>query len=93
VRSHATELNARCHGAEVLEYLLIDGAIQGAALGHWGIGPHDIEDIAVELPAAEHTARREEILCAAAWGDYPPYSRIRKYAGKNNYKEKREIVV
>jgi len=47
-RSHASELKARYHGIEVLQYLLIDGAFQGAALGHWRIGPHDVDDIVVE---------------------------------------------
>jgi len=83
VRSHASELKERYHGLEVLQYLLIDGAFRGAALGHWRIGPHDVDDIVVELPATEQDARREEIIRAVGWGYRPPYSRIRKYAGRN----------
>ncbi|MHB9108689.1 MAG: DNA glycosylase AlkZ-like family protein [Armatimonadota bacterium] len=82
VRSHASELKARYHGREVLQYLLIDGAFQGAALGHWRIGPHDVDDIVVELPADERAARREEIIRAVEWGYQPPYSNIRRYAGQ-----------
>ncbi|MHB0935361.1 MAG: DNA glycosylase AlkZ-like family protein [Armatimonadota bacterium] len=82
VRSHASELKARYHGLEVLQYLLIDGAFGGAALGHWRIGPHDVDDIVVELPADEREARREEIIRAVAWGYRPPYSNIRRYAGQ-----------
>ena len=84
VRSHASELKARYHGREVLQYLLIDGAFQGAVLGHWRIGPHDVEDIVVELPAKEREARREEIIRAVGWGYRPPFSHILKYAGQGS---------
>jgi hypothetical protein len=82
VRSHATELKERYHGAEVLQYLLIDGAFQGAVLGHWRIGPHDVEDIVLDLPAEERAARREAIIRAVSWGYQPPFSHIRRYAGE-----------
>jgi len=84
VRSHASELKARYHGLEVLQYLLIGGAFQGAVLGHWRIGPHDVDDIVVELPAEECAARREEIIKAVAWGYRPPYSNILRYGGQEN---------
>jgi hypothetical protein len=80
-RSHASELKRRFGGQEVLQYLLIDGAFQGAVLGHWRIGPHDVADIAVTLPAAERANRREEILDVVAKQYHPPHSRILKYAG------------
>ncbi len=66
VRSHSRELNRRFRAYEVLQYLLIDGAFQGAILGHWRIGPHDVEDIVVALPTAERQERRDEILEAVA---------------------------
>ena len=81
-RSHASELKRRFGGREVLQYLLIDGAFQGAVLGHWRIGPHDVENVVVELPASERANRREEILNAVAWGYRAPHSRILKYDGK-----------
>lgn len=81
-RSHASELKRRFGGREVLQYLLIDGAFQGAVLGHWRIGPHDVENIVVELPAEERMNRREEILKAVSWQYRPPHSRILKYAGE-----------
>ena len=80
VRSHAGELKARYQGVEVLQYLLIDGALQGAVLGHWRIGPHDVDDIVLDLPVEECVARKEEILRAVAWGYSPPNSHILKYA-------------
>lgn len=80
-RTHASELKARYKGHEVLQYLLIDGALQGAALGHWRIGPHDVDDILIDLPPAEHAARREAIIRAVAWGYQPPFSHIIRYAG------------
>ena len=67
VRSHKTELKRRFGDHEVLQYLLIDGRFLGAVLGHWRIGPHDVEDIVVELPSPERSARREEILRAVEW--------------------------
>jgi len=81
-RSHASELKRRFGHQEVLQYLLIDGAFKGAVLGHWRIGPHDVEDIIVELPAAERTNRQEEILRAVASQYRPPHSRILKYTGR-----------
>lgn len=80
-RSHTSELKRRFGGQELLQYLLIDGMFQGAVLGHWRIGPHDVDDIVVELPAAERASRRDEILKAVAWGYHPPYSHILKYNG------------
>ena len=79
VRSHASELKRRFGGQEVLQYLLIDGSFQGAVLGHWRIGPHDVDDILVELTTAERDSRREEILKAVAWQYHPPGSHILKY--------------
>jgi hypothetical protein len=81
-RLHASELKRRFGHQEVLQYLLIDGAFQGAVVGHWRIGPHDVEDIVVELPAAEQMNRREEILKAVTWQYRPPHSHILKYTGK-----------
>jgi len=82
VRSHVSELKRRFGGREVLQYLLIDGAFQGAVLGHWRIGPHDVEDIMVELPPAERASRREEILAAVTWRYRPPGSHVLRYDGK-----------
>lgn len=59
-----SELKARYRDLEVLQYLLIDGVFRGAVLGHWRIGPHDVDDVVVELPKKERAARREEILKA-----------------------------
>ena len=82
VRSHASQLKQRFKDKEVLQYLLVDGAFQGAVVGHWRIGPHDVKDIIVELPPAERLTRREEILNVVAQGYKPPYSHILKYAGQ-----------
>jgi hypothetical protein len=82
VRSHVSELKRRFGEYEVLQYLLIDGSFQGAVLGHWRIGPHDVDDIIVELPAAEIKGRCEEILKAVKWGYQPPRSNILNYDGE-----------
>ena len=82
VRSHTTELKRRFGDHEVLQYLLIDGQFHGAVLGHWRIGPHDVEDIVVELSAREREARREEVLQAVRWGYKPPHHNILRYDAK-----------
>ena len=82
VRSHISELKRRFGGEEVLQYLLIDGEFQGAVLGHWRIGPHDVSDIVVELPRTEIKNLREKILAVVGEYYHPPSSHILKYAGK-----------
>ncbi|MBN1218915.1 MAG: winged helix DNA-binding domain-containing protein [Anaerolineae bacterium] len=81
VRSHASELKRRFGGLEVLQYLLIDGKFQGAVVGHWRIGPHDVDDIVVMLPAGERAKRREEIINVVAQWYHPPHHQILKYSG------------
>ncbi|MBI2502488.1 MAG: winged helix DNA-binding domain-containing protein [Candidatus Latescibacteria bacterium] len=81
VKSHQRQLKQQFAG-EVLQYLLIDGDFRGAVCGHWRIGPHDVEDIALHLPRREIAARREEILAAVAEQYHPPHSQIRRYAGQ-----------
>lgn len=82
VRSHAGELKRRFGDEEVLQYLLIDGRFQGAVLGHWRIGPYDVSDIKVELPAAERSRRRDEIVAVVARQYRPPRHHIQRYGGK-----------
>ncbi len=81
VKSHQRQLKQQ-FADEVLQYLLIDGEFRGAVCGHWRIGPHDVEDIALQLPQREIKARREEVLAAVAAQYHPPHSQIRRYAGQ-----------
>jgi hypothetical protein len=81
VRSHASELKRRFRGLEVLQYLLIDGQFQGAVVGHWRIGPHDVDDIVVMLPTKERAKRREEIIEVVAQWYHPPHHQILRYSG------------
>jgi len=81
-RSHTSELKRRFGNREVLQYLLIDGDFQGSVIGHWRIGPHDVDDIVVELPASERIDRQQEIMNAVSWQYHPPHNRILRYAGK-----------
>lgn len=83
VRTSTSELKRRFAGQEVLQYLLIDGEFRGAVCGHWRIGPHDVEDIVLELPADECTARKTEILQAVAWYYKPPNHTILHYNGES----------
>ena len=83
VRSHERELKQRFEGVEVLQHLLVDGRFRGVVVGHWRIGPHDVEDVVVELPREEIRSRRGEILAAVAGGYRPPHSRILRYDGKD----------
>jgi DNA-binding MarR family transcriptional regulator len=82
VKSHASELKRRFGEHETLQYLLIDGQFAGAVLGHWRIGPHDVDDILVELPAEVRSARREAILQAVQQVYRPPHSHILRCFGQ-----------
>jgi hypothetical protein len=81
VRAHLTQLKKRYSGKEVLQYLLINGQFQGAVLGHWRIGPHDVEDIIVDLPSEEVASRKNEIINAVTYGYPPEFSKIKAYNG------------
>lgn len=81
VKTHQRQLKEQFHG-EVLQYLLVDGQFRGAVCGHWRIGPHDVEDIALDLPPRQRQARREAVLAAVAAHYRPPHSQIRRYAGE-----------
>lgn len=81
VRAFLSQLKKRYSGKEVLQYLLIDGQFQGAVLGHWRIGPHDVEDIIVDLPQEEVASRKNEIINAVTYGYPPEFSKIKAYNG------------
>ena len=59
VRSHASELKRKFGDREVLQYLLMDGAFQGAVIGHWRISPHDVNDILLTLSESEKVKRKK----------------------------------
>lgn len=82
VRAHMDELQRRYKGYEVLQFLLIDGEFKGAVLGHWRIGPYDVEDIRVELPPDQAEIRRDEILDAVRTVYSPDRHNIVRYNGK-----------
>lgn len=81
VRADMTQLKKSYTGKEVLQYLLIDGQFKGAVIGHWRIGPHDVEDIIVNLDPEEAEARREEIIDAVKYAYRPDFSKIIAYNG------------
>lgn len=81
-RSHTSDLKRRFAGTETLQYLLIDGEFKGVVAGHWRIGPHDVDDVIAELPEPERSAREAEILTAVSRVYHPPFSRIRRYCGR-----------
>lgn len=66
------------YDCEPLQYLLIDGQIRGAAVGHFRYGPYDLNDIVCDLPEAEE--RREEILEAVLAVN--PGGDIKRFMGK-----------
>lgn len=82
VRSNSSELKRRFAGLEILQYLLIDGDFRGAVCGHWRIGPHDVEDIVIDLPSSERAARKDEIIHAVDWVYHPPPHQILRYDGE-----------
>ena len=81
-RAHRSEMKRRFAGLELLQYLLVDGYLTGAVCGHWRIGPHDVDDVVIQLPAAEYAARRDEILTAIRATYEPPNHHILRYCGQ-----------
>lgn len=49
-------------GSEVVQYLLIDGEIRGAVMGHFRYGPYDLHEIRVNLSKEDLQKRKREIL-------------------------------
>lgn len=49
-------------GSEVMQYLLIDGEIRGAVMGHFRYGPYDLHEIRTALSTDELRERLGEIL-------------------------------
>ncbi len=49
---------------DILYLLLIDGDINGSVRGRFRFGPHDIENIQLDLPESECLSRKNEILDA-----------------------------
>ena len=82
VRSHGSELRRRFGEREVLQYLLIDGELRGAICGHWGFKPYDVDDVALEQPARERAARRDEILSAVTAAYPEPRHHVLRYDGR-----------
>ena len=82
VKSHASELKRKFGDYEVLQYLLIDGAFQGAVIGHWRISAHDVDDIVLTLPSTEQSKRKAEILHTIGRQYRSPSSIIKKFSGK-----------
>ena len=81
-RGETSELKNRFRHHEVLQYLLIDGDFSGAVLGHWRIGPYDVDDILVHLDPVACLKRRDAILEIVARRYHPPYSSIVRYCGQ-----------
>jgi hypothetical protein len=81
-RSYESVLKEKYKGREILQFLLIDGEFAGAVEGHWRIGPHNVEDVIIELPDNEAESRKGEIIAAVSAIYHPPYSRIMKYNGE-----------
>lgn len=56
---------------------------KGAVLGHWRIGPHDIEDITLYLGEEEPETRKEEIISAVRTGYSVETTHILRFNGEN----------
>lgn len=79
VKFNESMLKKKYKDYEVLQYLLINGEFKGAVLGHWRIGPYDVEDIIIDLPDTEKENRKQEIIEAVSWFYKRPFSNILKY--------------
>lgn len=65
---------------DVLQYLLIDGTVQGALTGKFHMGPFEVENVELK-PGVDWTPRREEILQAARQAIDPDVSPVRRFQG------------
>lgn len=81
VRAQMDELKTRYKGLEVLQYLLVDGKFRGVVLGHWRIGPYDVDDIILDLDQVEVAARQAEVLAAVRKIYNPEDCAILRYNG------------
>jgi hypothetical protein len=82
VRPQLGALGRRYDGREVLQYLLIDDRIAGAACGRWRIRPHDVEDVVVDDRGLAGS-RRDEILAAVRDRYPPPERQVLAYDGED----------
>ena len=82
IRAYMDELKDKYKGKEILQYLLINGEIKGAIEGKWRIGPHNIEDVLLDLSEQEAGNRKEEIIEAIRAYYKEDYSKILKYNSK-----------
>lgn len=69
-------------GSDILAYLLIDGELKGAILGHFRFGPHDLDDVVLKIDEKEVQKRKKEIIAAveAFFGEYA--KPLQKFMGK-----------
>ena len=81
-RAYESKLKEQYKGKEILQYILIDGEIKGVIEGHWRIGPHNIENIAVNISKDEADDRKDEIIAEVSQIYHPPYSNILRYNGE-----------
>lgn len=81
VRADLDELQSRYKGLEVLQFLLVDGKFQGVVLGHWRIGPYDVDDIILDLDESDVLARKDEVIAAVRAIYSPEYHHILRYSG------------
>ncbi len=82
VLARATELKRLYKGMEILQHLPIDGEFRGAVVGHWRIGPYDVDDVVLDLPSEQRERRRDEILAAVEKVYGAPRHNILGYAGE-----------
>ena len=81
-RAHKSELDRRFGRTDVLQYVNAAGEFIGAVRGHWGFKPFDIDDVAIELPAAAAAALRDEVLPLVKAAYPAPRHHVLRYAGK-----------
>ena len=81
-RAHKSELDRRFGRTDVLHYLYAAGEFIGAVRGHWGFKPFDIDDVAMELPAAAARALRDEVLSLVLRAYPEARHHVLRYAGR-----------
>lgn len=66
VQAYLPELKARFPG-ETLGFLLLDGELDGALMGHWRISEHPVDDLVIDRPDAERFRAEALALVGERW--------------------------
>lgn len=84
VRSELSALKKRFGTKDILQYILVNGEFIGAVKGHWRIGPHDVDDVILDVSKQNAKKLKTKIINEISKVYFPPRSNIILYNGEQN---------